>query len=149
MSTLDLNAACNAMATALQAVTPPTGDHMRRAYGQAPNNAPSTPCAIVMPESGSLVLQPGSYIGAYKIDVWFLIEKAQGDFPRVETRRQKWLPILLHAFDGQMTLGIGAPIRKTYPLGWSFLELMYGGASYDGIKVHFEIATEEPVSLAA
>lgn len=150
MSAFDLYAACNAMATALAAVTPPSGESaMRKAYGQAPNNTPSTPCAIVMPQEGSLTLGSSQYDGEHKVDVWFLIAKIEADFPRIEARRQKWLPALLHAFDAQMALGLAPVVRKAFPIGWEFDELVYGGVSYDGIKIHFEIDTNEIVSLAA
>lgn len=150
MSTFDLYATCNAMATALEAVTAPSGDALRRAYGQAPNNAPSTPCGIFMPQEGTLTLGAGQYDGTHTIELWFLIEKTSGDFPRIETRRQKWLPILLHVFDSRMALGLsGSAVLKAYPVSWSFQEFDYGGVSYDGIKVTFEVATIEYVSLAA
>ncbi len=147
MAVFDLYAACNEMARLLAAVTPPSGDLMRKAYGQQPNGAPSLPAAIVVPEHGTLILQPSTYFGDHKVDVWFLIEKASIDFKRIEARRQKWLPILYHAFDGEMALTLAPVVLKVFPIGWEFTEIVYGGVSYDGIILHYELDTSETVSL--
>lgn len=147
MSTFNLYGACNQMAVLLAAVTPPTGYVLRKAYPQAPNNTPMAPCAVVFPMSGDMTLSPGTYTGEHKIDVWFLIAESKGDFPRIETERQKWLPVLLHAFDGQMALGLAPEVLKVYPIGWEFDVLTYGGVEYDGIKIHYELDTRETVSL--
>lgn len=149
MAALDLYAICNAMATALAAVTPPSGDAMRKAYGQAPNNIPSLPCAIVEPQNGSLVLSPGAYNGSHTIDVILLIETASGDYPRIETRRQKWLPVILHAFDSAMALGLAPVVKKVYPTTWDFVDYEYGKQTYQAIRVVFTVDSFETVTLAA
>jgi len=149
MSVFSLYSVCNAMATKLGNVTPPTGETMRKAYGQAPNNVPSLPAAVVEPKSGSLVLAPGAYNGTHAIDVVFLIERASADFARIETRRQKWLPVLLHVFDSAMALGLSGTVNKVYPIGWEFVTSAYAGTEYDAIVVHFELSTTEIVTLAA
>ena len=147
MSVFSLYNACNAMATAVGNVTPPSGDAMRKAYGQAPNNIPTFPAAVVEPKSGEMVLAPGAYRGTHAIDVVLLIERASADFARIETRRQKWLPILLHAFDSAMALGLSGTVDKVYPIGWEFVTYPYAGVDYDAIIVHFALSTTEIVTL--
>jgi hypothetical protein len=149
VSVFSLYSACNAMATALGNVTPPTGDLMRKAYGQWPNNTPVLPCAVVEPKSGELILAPGAYNGTHSVDVVLLIEKASADFARIETRRQKWLPVIYHAFDSAMALGLSGTVNKVYPTGYEFVEFPYAGVAYDAIVVHFAISTTEIVTLAA
>jgi len=148
MAVFSLYNICNAMATALAAVTPPTGDAMRKAYGQAPNDVPMLPCAVVEPQNGSLVLSPGAYNGTHAIDVILLIETASGDYPRIETRRQKWLPVVLHAFDGNMALDLEPVVKKCYPTTWDFVDYEYGKQTYQAIRVVFNVDTFETVTLA-
>lgn len=149
MSTWDLKATCDKMATAWAALTPPSGDTIRKAYGQLPNDVPMLPCGLIIPQTGTLELAPGMYRGHATIDGVLLIEKAAGDLARIETRRQKWLPILLHAFDGNMALDLEPVVLKAYPTSWDFLEFNYGGTAYDAIVVHYQVDTAETVVLAA
>lgn len=150
MATFDLDAACDAMATALAALSTPTGETkgIRTAYGKAPNGAPMLPCAIVFPQDGELILQPQAYNGHHRIDVVFLLSKSQADLNRIETSRQRWLPVLYHAFDSAMALGLNPVVRKTFPLSWEFTEYAYGQQSYDAIVIHFQIDTYETVTLS-
>lgn len=149
MAAFDLYATCNAMATKWAAVTPPSGETMRKVYGQAPNGVPMTPCGIFVPQSGTLILAPGAYNGTHLVDGVFLLGKAEGDLARIETRRQKWLPVLYHAMDAAMAVGLAPVVKKVYPTGWEFAEYSYGGATYDAIIVHFNVDTFETVTLAA
>lgn len=151
MAQFDLYGACNRMAVLLAAVSPPSGvlvaSTIRKAYGQAPNNTPMLPCCVVTPQSGSLVLAPGAYNGDHEVDVLFLIQQASGDLARIETDRQKWLPVLYHAFDGDMDLGYAGTVNKVYPTGYDFDEITYGGVAYDGITLHYRLSTFESGTL--
>lgn len=148
----DFYATCNALAAryAPGTISTPTGEAaMRFALGQSPNDLSATPCVIVSPQDGELVYAAGSKSGEYRVNVNFYLAKASADFKRLETSRQRWLPVLLAATDGQMQLGQGgsATVQKAIPLTWEFTELPYGGESYDGITIHVTIYTLEPVSL--
>lgn len=149
MTNFDLYATCNAMATKWAAVTPPSGETMRKVYGQAPSGTPMLPCGIFTPQSGTLILAPGAYNGTHLIDGVFLLEKASGDLARIEARRQKWLPVLYHAMDAAMSVGLAPVVKKVYPTGYEFGEYSYGGVNYDAIVVHFNVDTFETASFAA
>lgn len=148
----DFYAACNGLAAryAPGTIATPAGEvAMRAAYGQSPNNIAVTPCVVVYPQDGDLVYGSGTKDGEYRLDVQFYLQKASGDYPRMETSRQRWLVPLLGATDGQMKLGQAAPVAKAIPTTWEFNQPTYGDDTYDGILLHVTIfTTAEPVTLA-
>lgn len=140
-----LESICNALAMhyAGTAIGTPTGaSAMRATYAQWPNNIPSTPCAIIAPMRGEFVDASDHTQIKHEIDVLFYVSKRQGDLPRSETERQKWLPYLLMATLSATHLGLastgGVEYKSTLPSGYEFTTLNYGGDEYDGIVVHLE-----------
>jgi len=139
-------AICNAMAAKIATVTPPTGETLRKAWGQAPNNVAALPAVIIEPQSGTLKFSGGTYDGETLIDAILLLGLASGDSGRIETRRQKWLPVLLYSLNGQMQLGLGSWVRKVYPVEWEFITYEYGKVEYVAIRVRFRVDTFDMVT---
>ena len=52
---------------------------------------PATPSVVVIPQRGEIVFDPGQGQTQHEIDVLFYHSKRQGDIPRRETERQRWL----------------------------------------------------------
>lgn len=148
---MDFKAICTALAARYAAgtiSTPAGATAMRKSYGQAPQGLQVIPAVVVMPQDGTVIVDPGVLRGqAHRIDVNFYLSKAPGDLARVETQRQLWLPNLLSATFGQMQLGLAPIVMKAIPVGWEFTELPYGGEMYDGIVIHVEVYTTEIVTL--
>lgn len=147
---MDFNDICDGLAARFEPATigTPTGaDAMRSAWGQAPNGPKPTPFAVVFPQDGEVTYTPGQRLGQHNLDLQFFLSKAGGDFSRVETQRQLWLPYLLSATDGQMKLGLSGTVLKAIPVSWTYAEIVYGGDTYDGIVIHFRVWTEESVTL--
>ena len=150
----DFYAACNAIAAryAPGTIATPSGEvAMRAAYGQYPNNIATSPCVAISPQNGDLVYESGAKRGEYRVDVHFYLAKAKGDYKRLETSRQRWLPTLLGALDGQIQLGLGGSgtVQKAIPLTWDYAQLSYGDDTWDGIVIHVTIYTLEPVTLVS
>ena len=101
---------------------------------------------MVLPQTGDVVAETGSWVITHHIDVNYYLSKAAGDLPREETQRQLWLPSLLVAPLSQMTLGI-VNVKSTLPTGYEFRELPYGGDGYDGIIIHLDVIVREPVTF--
>ena len=146
----DLEDVCDAIAAryAPGTIGTPSGaTAMRAAYGQAPNSIPMTPAVVVLPKSGELVYGAGQRKSEHEIDVLFYASRRQGDVPRAETERQKWLPTLLAAVHGQVKLGLAPDVDKALPASYDFTELEYNGESYDGIRIGLRVWVTETVSL--
>ena len=151
-----LKAIANALAARYAAgtiSTPSGAQAMRASYGQTPKNTPTTPCAIVVVQDGSIIANAGQWNHELQLDVVFLISKRTADTPREETARQLWLGTLLAATEGQFTLGLSAAsgysVQKALPTGWEFTEYNVAGDDYDAVIVHFTIYATENVSLTA
>lgn len=150
---MDFKAICTALAAryAPGTISTPTGAQaMRKAYGQAPHGLQFTPAVVVMPQDGTVIVDPGVLRGQpHRIDVNFYLSKSPGDIARVETQRQLWLPNLLSATFGQSKLGLASVVMKAIPVSYEFTELPYGGEMYDGIVIHVEVYTSETITLVA
>lgn len=147
---MDLEDICDAIAAlfAPGTIATPTGaTAMRASYGQAPNSIPMTPCVVVMPQSGELVYGSGQRKSEHEIEVLFYHAKRQGDVPRSETERQRWLPALLDAINSGVKLGLSAYVDKALPTNYEFTELPYNDDNYDGIRITFRVWVTETVSL--
>jgi hypothetical protein len=149
---MDMLAICNALAARYAPGTigtPATGTPatIRAVYGQAPHSMPTTPAVVVMPQTGDVVMGSGTWDVTHHIDVLFYHSKKQGDVPRSETQRQLWLPSLLEATLGAATLGLGGVVKSALPVEYEFLELPYGGDSYEGIRIGVDVIVREPVTL--
>ena len=94
-----------------------------------------------------MIYESGSWQVTHSIDVLFYLSKAPGDVERVETQRQKWLPLLLGALNGKLTVGL-AYVKSVMPVSYEFTELPYGGDSYDGIRITVSAIVRETVTLA-
>lgn len=128
--------------------TPANALAMRASYGQMPNNIPSTPCVVVMPKTGDVVYGSGQWDVTHKIDVLFYYQKSQGDLVRSMTELQRWLPLLLSATHGQVSLGLtSGGVKSALPADYEFSLLDYGGEEYDGIIVHHNVIVREAVTL--
>lgn len=127
--------------------TPTSATAMRASYGQAPNSIPSTPAVVVLPKSGTVIYNPGQRKSEHEIDVLFYHSRRQGDVPRSETERQRWLPTLLAALHGQVKLGLAPDVDKALPTEYEFTELEYGGDAYDGIRINVRVWVTETVTL--
>lgn len=151
---IDFYSICNALAArfAPGTIATPTGaSAMRAAYGQLPKGIPSVPCAFVDVQSGTVVPNMGQWDHRASVDVVFLLSKRPGDPSRVDAQRQRWLPALLAATQGQLKLGLGAQanyeVKSALPTSWEFVEVAVGADEYDAIRVTFEIWIKETVSL--
>jgi hypothetical protein len=142
---------CDALATCHAGTaigTPTSATAMRATYGQMPNNVPMTPCVVIMPKTGEAIFGSGTWDTTHQIDALFYHSKRQGDIPRSETERQRWLPLLLSATKSQVALGLStAGVKSALPTGYEFVTLTYGGDEYDGIVVHYEVIVREPITL--
>ena len=128
--------------------TPTGATAMRAAYGQTPNSLPSTPAVVVIPKTGTLVYGAGQRNSEHDIDVLFYHARRQGDVPRSETERQRWLPYLLNALHGQVQIGqVANGVQKALPTDYEFVELSYGGDEYDGIRINVRVWVTEAVTL--
>lgn len=147
----DMEDICDALAARYLPATigtPTNGVGMRASYGQAPNSIPSTPAVVVLPKSGTLTYQSGTRDSEHDIDVLFFYARREGDVPRSETQRQRWLPLLLNALHGQVKLGLSADgVQKAFPVDYEFTELTYAGDDYDGIRITVRVWITEPVTL--
>lgn len=146
----DLEDICDAIATRYSPGTigtPGSAMPMRAAYGQAPNALPSTPAVVVLPKSGTLIYGAGQRKSEHEIDVLFYHSRQQGDVPRTETERQRWLPVLLNALHGQVKLGLAGTVDKALPTDYEFVELPYGGDAYDGIRINVRVWVTDAVTL--
>lgn len=148
---MDLEDICDALAARYVSATigTPTGAlPIRFTYGQAPNSMPATPSVVVIPQRGEMVYNPGQRQTQHEIDVLFYHSKRQGDIPRSETERQRWLMYLLNALHGQAKLGLGSSgVDKALPTNYEFVELPYGGDLYDGIRISVTVWVTESVTL--
>ena len=146
----NLETICDALAaryTGTAIGTPSNALGMRATYGQMPNSVPVTPSVVIMPKTGEVVYGSGSWDVTHQIDALFYHSKRQGDVPRSETERQRWLPYLLSATHGMMALGLGGTVKSAMPTGYEFVVLPYGGDEYDGIVVHLDVIVRETVTL--
>jgi hypothetical protein len=146
----DLEDVCDGIAAryAPGTIGTPTGAlGMRASYGQAPNSLPVTPAVVVLPKTGTVVYGSGQRKSEHEIDVLFYHSRRQGDVPRSETERQRWLPYLLDALHGQVKLGLAPEVDKALPTTYAFEELSYGGDEYDGIRINVRVWVTETVSL--
>ena len=147
---MDLEDICDALADlyAPGTIGTPTGaTAMRASYGQAPNSVPMTPCVVVMPDTGTLIYGSGERKSEHDIKVQFYHSKRQGDIPRSETERQRWLPTLLNAVHGSVKLGLSSYVDKALPTDYSFVEFTYSGDTYDGILINYRVWVTETVTL--
>ena len=143
-----MKAICDALATRYANMTPPAGETLRAAHGQAPHSMPTTPRIVFFPQDGEMVTEPGMWVGTSRIDLTLYLSKAPGDLARVETQRQKWLGPLLSRLDGATTITLaGSGVKSALPVGWEFTEVPYGGDNYDGIIVHLEIITRQAATF--
>ena len=146
----DFNAICATLAARYAPgtlATPAGGTAIRTAYGHAPHSLPATPAVVVMPQTGDVVPGSGEWTITHHVDVNFYLAKSQGDVTRNETQRQIWLPSLLSATLGAMTLS--ATIKSGLPTSYEFLELSYGDQLYDGITIHLDMIIREAVTMTA
>lgn len=127
--------------------TPTDALAMRASYGQAPNSLPATPAVVVLPKSGSLIYGGGQRKSEHEVDVLFYYGRQQGDVPRSETERQRWLPVLLNALHGKTKLGLAPDVDKALATDYEFVELQYGGDAYDGIRINVRVWVTETVTL--
>lgn len=145
-----MKAICDALATRYTGMTPPSGETLRKAYGQTPHSMPQTPSIVFMPQDGEMVTEPGMWVGTHRIDLIFYLSKSPGDLARIETQRQKWLGPLLSRLDGATTITLASSgVKSALPIGYEFTEVPHGGDNYDGIIVHLEVKTREAVTFAA
>lgn len=147
---LDLEDICDAIAARYAPGTigtPSSATAMRASYGQAPNSLPSTPAIVVLPKTGTLIYGSGQRKSEHEIDVLFYHSRRQGDVPRSETERQRWLPTLLNALHGQTKLGLSPDVDKALVTDYAFTELGYGGDEYDGIRINVRVWVTEAVTL--
>lgn len=151
---IDFKAICDALAARYAAgtIATPTGaSAMRKSYGQIPKNVAAVPCVIVDVQDGTLTANPGQWKHEMAIDAVFCLSKRPGDTARVDAERQRWLPTLLSATQGQLKLGLGGAsgysVDKALPIGWEFVEFPVGGDEYDAIRVHFTVYVTENVTL--
>lgn len=147
---VDLKAVADGLAAkyAPGTIATPTGaEPMRGSYGQMPEELAGTPSVVVFPESGEIVPGSGMWTVTHQMDVYFYMSKV-GDLARAEEQRQLWLPNLLTACLANMTLGV-ANVKSALPSGYEFVEMIYGGTTYDGIIVHYDVIVREPVTFTA
>lgn len=145
---MDMKAICDGLATRYAAMTPPSGETLRAAYGQEPKSMPDTPAIVFFPQDGDMTLGTGQWEGEHRIDLCLYLSKRPGDPSRVETQRQKWLGPLLSRLDGQMAIGLAPTVLKAYPTSYEWTERQYDGAGYDGILVHLVVNTRENATFA-
>lgn len=127
--------------------TPTGAMAMRASYGQMPNSIPITPAVVVVPQRGEVVYGTQTWDVTHEIDVLFFYSRKQADVPRSETERQRWLPYLLNALNGQMQLGLSGSVKSAMPTSYEFTELPYGGEQYDGIRISLDVIVREPVTM--
>jgi len=128
--------------------TPTNATAMRATYGQMPNNIPMTPCVVIMPKTGEAIFGAQTWDTTHQIDALFYHQKSQGDIPRSETERQRWLPYLLSATKSHGTLQLSASgVKSAMPTGYEFVTLTYGGEEYDGIVIHYDVIVRESITL--
>lgn len=151
---IDFYGICNALAArfAPGTLTTPAGaSAIRASYGQLPKNVPAVPCVLLDVQSGTVVPNVGQWDHRASIDALFLLAKRPGDPARVDAQRQRWLPTLLSATQGQIKLGLGAQagyeVKSALPTSWEFIEVAVGADEYDAIRITFEVWIKENVSL--
>ena len=152
---IDFYGICNALAArfAPGTITTPSGAKaMRPASGQIPKSAPVVPMVFVEATDGTVIAQDGNaWLHEMHVDVVFLTSKRQGDPVREDAERQRWLPTLLAATEGQLKVGVGAQpgyeVLKVIPTGWRWAEEGVTGQLYDAIRTHWSIYVNEYVSL--
>lgn len=146
---VSLKAICDALAARYAAgtIATPTGaTAMRSSWAQAPHGPKPTPFLVIAPQTGDVIGGAGEWQITHHVDANFYLSKAPGDIHRVETLRQLWLPTLLAAPLGLMTLGI-TNVKSDFPVSYEFLELPYEGDGYDGITIHLDVIVREPVTF--
>jgi hypothetical protein len=151
---IDFRAICVALAAryAPGTISTPTGaSAMRASYAQAPKNVPTVPCVVLEIQQGTVTANPGQWKHEMQVDAIFVLSKRPGDPARVDTQRQLWLPALLAATEGKLTLGLagqaGYSVDKAIPTGWDWIEYQIGADGYDGIRISYTIFVTENVSL--
>lgn len=152
---IDFYGICNGLAARFAPgtiATPSGASAMRAALGQLPKGAPTVPMVFVEALDGTVIAQDGGiWVHEMHVDVVFLYSKRQGDPVRQDAQRQRWLPSLLAATEGQLKIGIGAQagyeVLKAIPTGWRWAEERVSDIDYDGIRVHYSVFVNESVSL--
>ena len=151
---IDFEAICEALADRFEPAaigTPSGAPAMRMAFAQVPKNVSVVPCVLLEVSDGSVIMSTGTWNHQMNIDVLFLLSKRPSDPDRVESNRQRWLPYLLKATQGQFKLGLGAAtgysVNKAYPTTWSWDEYLVGGDTYDAIRVRYVVDVTETVTL--
>lgn len=143
---------CDALAAAYAGTaigTPTSATAMRATYGQMPNNVPMTPCVVIAPQEGEVVYESSFWSVTHQIDALFYHSKRQGDLPRSESERQRWLPYLLNATNAHLSLQLSAAgVKSAMPTSYEFTTLTYGGDEYDGIVVHLDVIVRETITMA-
>lgn len=154
---IDLAAICSGLAArfAPGTIATPSGSPtlvaMRSALSKRPKDVNAFPMVYLAVDQGTLVANPGQWNHEISIDVMFLLSKRQADPARVDEERQRWLPSLLAATQGALTIGLGGAsgysVNKAIPVSWEFTEDVIGATEYDAIRVTFTVFVTETVSL--
>lgn len=151
---IDFKAICDNLAARFAPATiatPSGAPAMRPPSGQMPKGIAVVPFAFVEATDGQVIAQDGGvWQHEMHVDVVFCLDKRQGDPRRVDANRQRWLPSLLAATEGQLKLGLGAQsgysVMKAIPTGWRWAEETVSGIEFDAIRVHYTIYVNETVN---
>jgi hypothetical protein len=131
--------------------TPSGAPAVRAVYPVSTKSVSALPAVVLEVQDGTLVANPGQWKHEWNVDVLLLLAKRPADPQRVETYRQKYLPALLGATEGQLKIGLGGEsgwnVDKAIPTGWEWTEYMVGDQEYDAIRVPFTIYATETVAL--
>ena len=154
---IDLAAICAGLAArfAPGTISTPSGSPtlvaMRSSVSKRPKDVNAFPMVYLAVDQGTVVANPGQWKHEIAIDVMFLLSKRQADPARVDEQRQRWLPALLGATQGQLKIGLGNAtgysVDKALPASWEFTEDVIGGVEYDAIRVGVTVYVTETVSL--
>lgn len=128
-------------------VTPPAGrKNITAATARPPNNIPNTPFVIAWATEGEITLQPSRALGEHQFIVTFYFSKAEGDIPREYAALLDWVGVLLERLYGQMQLGVSG-VLKALLTKWDIGIEVYGGVTYEAIRLSVTVWTEDTVSL--
>jgi hypothetical protein len=126
------------------------GTAIRESTFLPPNNLAVTPAVIVDLPSGQERVPESTYDqqDEWEFDVYFLLDKASGDIPRVTKAAAKWIMPLRNALHSGNQLGITG-VLKARPVSWKFEQYEYGGEEYDAWHLVVRVWTEDNDPITA
>lgn len=131
--------------------TPTSTPAVRAVFPVSLKAAPALPAVVLEVADGTVTPNPGQWRHEINVDVYLLLAKRPADPQRVETWRQRYLPYLLGATQGQMKLGLGAQsgweLKSALPTTWEWTEYAVADIGYDAIRVGYQLIIHENVSL--